>query len=199
MLTRAAPREDLGIFADLQARRVQFARFIAKPDRVAVKGHRITVDLRTGLKTVEAMDFSATAVAVPRTSTPTLRPASFNPFAPRAIELPITRRQHTPDHSIRLLDLLQAVTETYGVTMRELLKSYGIRRIVHARFAAMMLMRDLRKMSTPQIGFALGGRDHTTIINGLLRAGDLHETDHHWRSLYLAAYGAVQKKRGIAP
>jgi chromosomal replication initiator protein len=41
-----------------------------------------------------------------------------------------------------------------------------VRRIARPRQIAMYLARQLTKMSYPQIGRRLGGRDHTTILHG---------------------------------
>ncbi len=49
------------------------------------------------------------------------------------------------------------------------------RNITHVRFAIMSVARS-RGLSTPQIGRALGDRDHTTILHGLKRAKQLSAT-----------------------
>jgi chromosomal replication initiator protein len=49
------------------------------------------------------------------------------------------------------------------------------------RQIAMYLLREEANISLPQIGLALGGRDHTTILYGIEKITDLLERDDRLR------------------
>ncbi len=68
-------------------------------------------------------------------------------------------RTITPDH------ILEAVAETYGFTVEELIGPKRVRPLVTARHVAMYLVRSLTEYSYPMMGRVFGGRDHTTCIN----------------------------------
>jgi chromosomal replication initiator protein len=62
--------------------------------------------------------------------------------------------------------VLDAVTNFYGVTLEELKGPARSRRVVLPRQIAMYLLREEAKLSFPQIGAELGGRDHSTVMHG---------------------------------
>jgi chromosomal replication initiator protein len=49
------------------------------------------------------------------------------------------------------------------------------------RQVAMYLLREVANVSLPQIGQALGGRDHTTVMYACDKVADLIERDDHLR------------------
>ena len=55
------------------------------------------------------------------------------------------------------------------------------RQVALPRQIAMYLMREEGNISLPQIGEALGGRDHTTVMYGCDKISDLLERDDHFR------------------
>lgn len=77
-----------------------------------------------------------------------------------ADQSPITRR------------IVVAITATvFGVTISEIEGQQRNRRLVRARFAACLLMSEMTpRPSLPQMGRALGNRDHTTILHAIARA-----------------------------
>lgn len=85
---------------------------------------------------------------------------------------PIPREPKTVD------EILEEVSREYKVPISILKGPERYRSASHPRFAAMRRLRDhpmpsgaLR--SLPAIGRVLGGRDHTTILNGLRRYAEL--------------------------
>lgn len=73
--------------------------------------------------------------------------------------------------------ILRVVAAEFKVKERLLL---GRRRDVgtaRPRMVAMYLMRKLSGASYPQIGMALGGRDHSTVISGVRRVESLITID----------------------
>lgn len=61
--------------------------------------------------------------------------------------------------------LLKAVIDFYDLTEEKLLKKSRSQELVRPRQVAMYLMREVLKLSYPNIGEKLGGKDHTTVIH----------------------------------
>jgi chromosomal replication initiator protein len=81
-----------------------------------------------------------------------------------------------PD-KLTLDEVIEAACSYYGVT-REALSSPGrSRTIAFPRQVAMYLARTETDASLPQIGMALGGRDHTTVMHGYDKIEKLLERD----------------------
>jgi chromosomal replication initiator protein len=85
------------------------------------------------------------------------------------------QRTHTVD------TVLQVTAEFHGVEIEELTGPRRTRKIATARQQAMYLAREATEASLPQIGDALGGRDHTTVMHGYNKIADLIETDEEVR------------------
>lgn len=76
--------------------------------------------------------------------------------------------------SARVLAVVGAAT---GISPDELRSERRFASIVAARQVACWLMRKHTVLSLPQIGRALGGRDHSTILHAINRADHLRESD----------------------
>jgi len=74
-----------------------------------------------------------------------------------------------------------AVAEYYGISQEEIVGKGRSRRIARPRQLVMYLSREETDTSLPQIGRALGDRDHTTIMYGCGKIEDLLETDPNLR------------------
>jgi chromosomal replication initiator protein len=61
--------------------------------------------------------------------------------------------------------ILQAVSETFGFSVEDLVGPKRQRPLVRARQIGMYLFRELTEYSYPAIGREFGGRDHTTVIH----------------------------------
>ena len=72
---------------------------------------------------------------------------------------------------------METVCTYFGLDAERLLSPDRSARVVLPRQVAMHLMRSEAGASLPQIGQALGGRDHTTILHGCKKITDLLETD----------------------
>ena len=69
-------------------------------------------------------------------------------------------------------DAVAAAAEVFGLCRQDIIGSSREREICRARWAAMLTLRR-RGYSLPRIGRAIGDRDHTTVMHGLVRARDL--------------------------
>lgn len=77
--------------------------------------------------------------------------------------------------------IIRAVAEKYDISTESLLGRSRSRNIALPRQIAMYLLREEANLSLPQIGEALGGRDHTTVMYGCEKIADLLETDDKLR------------------
>jgi chromosomal replication initiator protein len=68
-------------------------------------------------------------------------------------------------HNPQLRDIIAAVSRHFGLPQKQLKSQSRRKSIVAARAVAIYLARELAGASYEQIGRALGGRDHTTIIH----------------------------------
>jgi chromosomal replication initiator protein len=77
--------------------------------------------------------------------------------------------------------VLQAVADVFGIASDDLLGRSRSRDVSLPRQVAMYLLREELNASLPQIGDALGGRDHTTVMYACDKVADLIERDDHFR------------------
>lgn len=78
-------------------------------------------------------------------------------------------------------EIVRRVAEAFGVPMERMLGRERSREVALPRQIAMYLLRQESNISLPQIGEALGGRDHTTIMYGCDKIADLLERDDRLR------------------
>lgn len=174
------PIDQIGIVSALQAKRAAViaanphvaAKVLGKkPDGIACKTHAITVDLRTGKRTVSTAS-EVNPFIVPKKPDPappprTIPPTIYRPDGVRAI--------------------LAVCAKHWEVGVPALMGPGRSHRLAHPRFAAMVLIQDLVGLSTTAIGRAIGRRDHTTILSGFRRAAWLLENDADWAQRYALA------------
>lgn len=77
--------------------------------------------------------------------------------------------------------LVGAVGQAFGVSIERLLSRDRSAEVALPRQVAMYLLREEARLSLPQIGEVLGGRDHTTIMYGCQKIGGLLERDEALR------------------
>jgi len=77
--------------------------------------------------------------------------------------------------------VLAAVARHYAVTAEELRGTGRARAVALARQVAMYLLREETTASLGQIGRLLGGRDHTTVMHGCARVGEVLASDTRLR------------------
>ncbi|MCI0520930.1 MAG: chromosomal replication initiator protein DnaA [Chloroflexi bacterium] len=93
-------------------------------------------------------------------------------------------------------EVVRKVAEVFGVTVERVLGRDRSREVALPRQIAMYLLREEANISLPQIGEALGGRDHTTVMYGCEKISDLLEQDDRLRRQVIAIkdqlYGAAR-------
>jgi len=87
-----------------------------------------------------------------------------------------------PQHaSVEPRQVVDAVAATFGLTSDRLLGRDRSQEVSLPRQVAMFLMREESNASLPQIGQAMGGRDHTTVMYACDKVADLIERDDKLR------------------
>ena len=74
--------------------------------------------------------------------------------------------------SARPKDLVAGIVSAYKVSLEEMKGKSHKERIAAARHHLMYLLRTKAKWSLKEIGYALGNRDHSTVIYGCKRAAE---------------------------
>lgn len=80
-------------------------------------------------------------------------------------------------------DIVSVVSEVFGVPEEKIMSRERTRDVALSRQVVMYLMREEGNSSLPQIGKALGGRDHSTVIHACDKVARLLETDNHFRKM----------------
>jgi len=78
-------------------------------------------------------------------------------------------------------EVVQTVADAFGIPIDRMLSRERTHEIALPRQIAMYLLREESNISLPQIGEALGGRDHTTVMYGCDKISDLLERDDRLR------------------
>ncbi len=77
--------------------------------------------------------------------------------------------------------VVSTVARAFGLSMDQMLGRDRSREVALPRQVAMYLLREEANVSLPQIGLALGGRDHTTVMYAIEKVSDLIERDDRLR------------------
>ncbi len=82
--------------------------------------------------------------------------------------------------------IINLVAEAFGISVERLRSKSRSHKVALPRQVAMYLLREDAKLSLPQIGELLGGRDHTTVKYGYEKIADQIESDERLRRQVLA-------------
>lgn len=83
----------------------------------------------------------------------------------------------------RIDEMVAWVSARSGLHRGDIISRYRTGELARARFAIMWAARRATRLSLPQIGRHLGGRDHTTIRSGIRSADELREVHPPFRAL----------------
>ena len=97
-----------------------------------------------------------------------------------------------PRYTTMAETLLAEASEATGLPISRIQGGERSRKIATVRFAIFWVMREYSGLSLPQIGRALGNRDHTTVMHACRRALVLRETDPEFRALCDRLAGVVR-------
>ena len=94
--------------------------------------------------------------------------------------------------------VVNAVASAFGVTPAQLTGRDRSREIAWPRQVAMYLLREFGNVSLPQIGSALGGRDHTTVMYACEKVADLIERDDRLRRQLIQIREQLDGRRPVS-
>jgi len=179
---RLRSRFEGGLIADIQPpdleTRIAILRFKAEAQPLSVPDEVIDLIAHRVLSNVRELEGALNRVVAYAKLTG--RPLTLE-VASVALRDLLPRRE-----SISLEQILEAVASFYGVKVEDLKGRRRSKELVRPRQMAMYLMREEVKASLPQIGEALGGRDHTTVLYGHRKICDQIERDEGLRRELLA-------------
>ncbi|MGA2820892.1 MAG: chromosomal replication initiator protein DnaA [Anaerolineales bacterium] len=95
--------------------------------------------------------------------------------------------------------IIAAVARSFGLERERLLGRERAHEVALPRQIAMYLIREETSASLPQVGEALGGRDHTTVMYGCEKIGQLLEQDDSLRRQVLAIRQTLYNQGAILP
>ena len=92
-----------------------------------------------------------------------------------------------------IADVMDLVSSYYSVPVMDIASARRDKTTLKARHVCMYLARHITLRSLPEIGRKMGGRDHTTVINGVERITKLIDEDHAMAAdiAYLSAHLAA--------
>jgi len=179
---RLRSRFEWGLAADIQPpdfeTRMAILRYKAERSGAVLRDETLEVIARRVQSNIRELEGALTRVnAFANLSgmplSPQLIESALADLLPRRIE-------------IRNEDVLHAVSDVFGVSEDQLLGRDRSRAVALPRQIAMYLLREESDSSLPQIGEALGGRDHTTVMYACDKIGDLLERDDRLRRQVIA-------------
>jgi chromosomal replication initiator protein len=99
--------------------------------------------------------------------------------------------------SLTLNEVLMVVASFYNVSMDEMVGRGRNKELVKPRQVAMYLCREEMQATLPQIGEALGGRDHTTVMYGVEKVTREVEEDDNLRREVLSLRERLYNRNGV--
>ena len=174
---RLRSRFEWGLAADIQPPDFETRQAIlrAKSDRAGYQIPHAIIELiaRRVQSNIRELEGALTRVAA-------FASLSALPLTPQMVETVLVdmlprRTEVQPEEVVR------KVADTFGVNLERMLGRERSRDVALPRQIAMYLLREEANISLPQIGDALGGRDHTTIMYGCEKIADLLERDDRLR------------------
>ncbi|RME88392.1 MAG: chromosomal replication initiator protein DnaA [Anaerolineae bacterium] len=105
---------------------------------------------------------------------------SGSTITPKMVEVALADLLPRP-RTIRPEKVVDLVAQAFNVEAKRILGRERSREVALPRQIAMYLLRQEGHISLPQIGAALGGRDHTTVLYAVEKVADLLERDDRLR------------------
>jgi chromosomal replication initiator protein len=174
---RLCSRFEWGLSADLQPpdfeTRLAILRSRAERTGCKIPGELMELIARRVQSNIRELEGALTRVAA-------FSDLSGLPLTPQLVETALA--DMLPRRSeVQPTEVIRKVAEAYGVSVEGLLGRDRSHQIALPRQVAMYLLREEANVSLPQIGEALGGRDHTTVMYGCDKVAELLEEDDRFR------------------
>jgi chromosomal replication initiator protein len=179
---RLCSRFEWGLSADIQPPdfETRLAILRSRAERVGCKipGELMELIARRVQSNIRELEGALTRVAA-------FSDLSGLPLTPQLVETALA--DMLPRRSeVGPTEVIRKVAEAYGVSVEGLLGRDRSHQIALPRQVAMYLLREEANVSLPQIGEALGGRDHTTVMYGCDKVAELLEEDDRFRRQVLS-------------
>jgi chromosomal replication initiator protein len=160
---RLRSRFEWGLIADIQApdleTRTAILRDKAESHGVAVPDNVIDVIARQVQSNIRELEGALNRVLAYARLT-------GSPLTPELASNALADLMARPT-TVTLDELMTTVADYYGISRDDLLGRGRNKELVHPRQVVMYLAREELQLTLPQIGDAIGGRDHTTVIYGV--------------------------------
>lgn len=174
---RLCSRFEWGLTADIQPPDLEtrIAILRAKADRVgcSVPAGLLEMIARQVQSNIRELEGALNRVAA-------FSELSGLPLTPQLVETALGDLQ--PRRSdVNASEVIRKVAEAFGTTVDGILGRDRSRQVALPRQVAMYLLREEANISLPQIGEALGGRDHTTVMYGCDKVSEMLEHDDRFR------------------
>ena len=88
----------------------------------------------------------------------------------------------SPKHTTSADEIIESVSDVFGVPVEKVMSRDRTKNVALTRQVIMYLMREEANASLPQIGQAMGGRDHTTVIHACEKVANMLQTDNQFRT-----------------
>ena len=88
----------------------------------------------------------------------------------------------SPKRTTSADEIIESVSEVFDVPVEKIMSSDRTKDVALTRQVVMYLMREEANASLPQIGQAMGGRDHTTVLHACEKVSRLMQTDNQFRT-----------------
>ncbi len=179
---RLCSRFEWGLTADIQPPDLEtrLAILHTRAERIGCKmpGELMELIARRVQSNIRELEGALTRVAA-------FADLSGLPLTPQLVETALA--DLLPRRSeVRPQEVIRKVAEAYGVSVDGLLGRDRSRQVALPRQVAMYLLREEANVSLPQIGEALGGRDHTTVMYGCDKVAEMLEEDDRFRRQVLS-------------
>jgi len=174
---RLRSRFEGGLIADIQPppleTRIAILRFKAETKPVSIPDEVLDLIARQVQSNVRELEGAlnrvvAHAVLMKMPLTSDLAQATLEDYAPH-------KGDFTPEH------VIEKVARFYAVETQDITGRSRTQKVVRPRQVCMYLSRKETQASLPQIGQALGNRDHTTVLYGYEKIAELIEEDAQLR------------------
>ena len=100
---------------------------------------------------------------------------------------------------VKVEDVIREVASIFGIPTERMLSRDRSQEVALPRQIAMYLLREEANCSLPQIGEALGGRDHTTVMYGCDKVADLLERDDRLRRRVIDIRQKIYGQANLVP
>jgi chromosomal replication initiator protein len=190
---RLRSRFEWGLLADIQPpdleTRIAILRFKAESQRTRVPDDVMEFIARRAQNNIRELEGALNKVVAYATM---FRQTITMELATNALRDIVTRRSE-----LTVPQIIATVAKFYHLSEGDLTGRDRTKEVAAARHMAMYLAREETDSSLPQIGEALGGRDHTTVMHGWEKISSQIEHDDKRRREMLAVREMIYAKNGM--